>query len=323
MTSAQSVLEAIGCRTGVRFEWIDAPMGGNCFASTGEAMSESSVEILKAHPAALVSAISSKKCPPPSPMGRLRKEMGFYCDIRRIVSSPAAKGPKIDMVFFRECSEDFLPDRNMFMGVGEFMPTEDVALSVRVTTRGKCAQISRDAFEYAERYRRKKVTLVHKSTVFRMNCGMFREEAEKAAAEHPRIAFEGEAPDTLAGLIVMNPERFDVVLAANLFGDILSDVAAAMVGNVMRIANTNGTNAIFYPSHGGMESHACRERISPTAMFRTAADLLLWIGLVDEADILTGAVDGVERTLSLDSLSLSEKITTADVTDLVLASCRG
>ncbi len=318
MAAALSLLEAVGRVTGAQIQTVLSPVGANCYHQTGNALPEQSLSLIGQHSATLMGALSSKGCPPPSPMGQLRKTLDFYADIRRVVSAPGAAGAPVDIVIFRECSEDFLPDRNMFRGTGEFMPTQDVAMSMRVTTRVKCAQIARDAFAYAEANGRKKVTVAHKTTVFRMCCGMFWEEAQKEAAKHPDILCEGEAPDTLAGKLVMSPEDYDIILAASLFGDILSDVAAAKAGNMMRIINTNGKNALFYPSHGNMASLANTGRVSPMVMFYCVADLLSWLDLRDEAALLTKALDLTAGELKLDSLILTAPLTTAQVTDTVL-----
>lgn len=306
-------------RTGTRINTIPCPVGSNCYLQTGKALPEESLAVIKQHPATLMAAITSKECPPPSPMGQFRKILGLYADIRHVVSSSASQNPPVDIMIFRECSEDFLPDRNMYLGSGEFMPTPDVALSMRVTTRKKCAQIAKDAFSYARAKGRKKVTVVHKSTVFRLGCGMFWEEAQKEAANYGNIVCEAEAPDTLAGKIVMNPEKYDVILASSLFGDILSDVAAAKVGNMMRIINTNGENALFYPSHGGLKAYVGTGRVSPMVMFYSAADMLSWLGLQDEADILMVALDKTMKALSSDSVLLPPHLKTKDVTAEVLA----
>jgi 3-isopropylmalate dehydrogenase len=308
--------------TGTRIKTIPSPVGSNCYLQTGKALPEESLAIIKQHPATLMTAISSKECPPPSPMGQFRKNLGFYADIRHVVSSPVSQDPPVDIMIFRECSEDFLPDRNMYLGAGEFMPTPDVALSVRVTTREKCAQIARDAFSYAQAKGVKRSRCVHKRTVFRLSCGMFWEEAQKVAERYPGIIFEAEAPDTLAGKIVMNPEDYDVILAASLFGDILSDVAAAKVGNIMRIINTNGENALFYPSHGGLSTYAGTGKVSPMVMFYSAADMLSWLGLTDGAGLLQTALDRTMKVLSLDSVILPPHLKTKDVTAEVMKQCK-
>jgi 3-isopropylmalate dehydrogenase len=323
MAEALLLLGALQTKIGIEIATVPAPLGGNCYREKGVALPDESLALIKGHPATLVSIISTKQCPSPSPMGLLRKELEFHADIRRVVPQASSKEP-IDIVFYRECSEDFLPDRNMFLGMGEFMPTPDIALSLRVTTRGKCARIAGEAFEYARRHGRKKITVAHKSTVFRMNCGMFWEEAQKAAREFPDIACEGEAPDSLAGRIVMNPGDLDVILAANLFGDILADVGAAKAGNLMSVMNTNGTNALFYPSHGEMGRFAGTGRINPLPMFHSAANLLKWLALDEAAAIFEAALAETSKDMPLDSLILPEGVSARDVTlHATRILCRG
>lgn len=311
------ILPLLGKRIDHEFVEIACPAGSNCYQECGDPLPQKSLAIMREHPATLLTAISSKQCPPPSPMGQLRKELGIYADIRHCQSAPCHADEGVDIVIFRECSEDFLPDRNMYQGVGEFMPTPDVALSVRVTTRQKSAMISTDAFEYAEKNKYRHVTVANKSVVFKMGCGMFREEAEKQAALHPSIVFDEEAPDGLAGNIVMNPENYGVIIAASLFGDILSDVAAAKVGNIMRITNSNGQNALIYPSHGPQNKYLSTGKVSPLVIFNCMCDLFKWIGIQDAADILGNAVASASIELGLDKLILPDGITDRIVTNQV------
>jgi 3-isopropylmalate dehydrogenase len=321
MTETRGIFSALQDMTGTELVFVDAPMGENCYKRTGVAMPDESLELLKKHKATLAAPIAVKQCPPPSPMGRIRRELNFYSDVR--FSVPQAEDRRAaDIVFYRECSEDFLPDRNMFRGSGEFMPTPDVALSLRVTTREKCARIAREAFEFARNNGRKKVTVAHKSTVFCMNCGMFWEEAQRAAADYPGILCEGDTPDNIAGTLVTDPSNFDVILAANLFGDILADVGAAKAGNLMSVTNSNGINSMFYPSHNAMPDYKGTGKVNPLPMFYSAVNMLKWVGLKDDAVLLEDALIKAAEKMRIPSLILPDGVRAGDITAKVAALLR-
>lgn len=317
------IFEAIGRKTGIEIIELECPAGSNSYKKTGEALPAASLALMRQYPATLMTSISSKQCPPPSPMGQLRKELGIYADIRRCKSAPCRADDNVDIVIFRECSEDFLPDRNMYMGTGEFMPTPDVALSVRVTTREKCRKISSDAFEYARKNKYSRVTVANKSVVFRMGCGMMKEEASKQALLYPEISFDDEAPDSLAGSLVNNANEYGVIIAASLFGDILSDVAAAKVGNIMRIINSNGENALIYPSHGPQSKYIGTGKVSPMVLFGSVCDLFSWIGLSEQSEILDKALSKASVEMGLGRLVLPQGITDRDVTHFVVEAIKG
>jgi 3-isopropylmalate dehydrogenase len=122
----------------------------------------------------------------------------------------------------RENSEGFQPDRNVVAGCGEFRPTEDVTISVRVITRAGSSRVARAAFEIA-RTRSKRLTTMHKNTVFKLGCGMFVEECYRVATEFPDVALDEVIVDTFAMRLVRDPQSFDVVVTTNMFGDILTD----------------------------------------------------------------------------------------------------
>jgi 3-isopropylmalate dehydrogenase len=137
----------------------------------------------------------------------------------------------VDLVIVRENNEGFQPDRNVVAGSGEFRPSEDMTISVRVITRNGSSKVARAAFELA-RERKKQLTAVHKNTVFKLGCGMFAEECRRIAGEFPDVAYQEMMVDTFAMRLAMTPQRFDVVVTTNMFGDILSDEAAGLVGGL-------------------------------------------------------------------------------------------
>ena len=178
-----------------------------------------------------------------------RVKLDLYANVRPARSRPGighTRAP-MDLVIMRECTEGFYPDRNMHLGSGEFMPTPDVALSVRKITVRACERIARRAFELARR-RRRLVTAVHKANVFHVTDGLFLAQTRKVAAEFPDVRLEEIIVDAMAARLVREPERFDVVLATNFYADILSDLASELSGSLGLAGSVNaGDDAVRRP----------------------------------------------------------------------------
>jgi len=186
----------------------------------------------------------------------------------------------IDLIIVRENNEGFQPDRNMFMGQAEFRPTEDITLSMRVITRRASYRVAKAALELA-RQRRKHMTFVHKDTVFKLGCGMFVEECRRAAAEYPDVEVDDVIVDTFAMHLVRNPQRFDVVVTTNMFGDILSDEAAGLVGGLGMAPGLcigESRQAMAQATHGSAPDIAGRGIANPYAMIESTRMLLEWLG---------------------------------------------
>jgi isocitrate/isopropylmalate dehydrogenase len=316
--AALQCMEALIAITGSRITFKQYPAGYAAYSKTGDPLPEETLQVMRTSPATLLGGISVKECPPPSPTGRMRKELGLFTDIRHCFSVPGSPRQGVDLVIVRECSEGFLSDRNMFAGSGEFMPTPDVVTSVRLITRQKCDAISRVAYEYAKKHNRKKVTVVHKNTVFPLGCGLFRERALEQARRYPEIETEEMFPDALARELVLEPERFDVILTTNLFGDILSEVAAAQVGNLVPTVNASNDAAVFSPSHGAMISLAGKQTVNPLAMLYTVCMMLGWLGLQEERRLLEQALAHCHNAAYGASATLPAGITTQTLVDAVI-----
>jgi isocitrate/isopropylmalate dehydrogenase len=170
-----------------------------------------------------------------------RRELDPYANIRPSYVRPGlpATVRNMDLVFVRENLEDFYVDRNMHLGIGEFMPTPDVVLAVGKITRDGSHRVARAAFELAQRRKLRKVTIVHKDPVLKLYNGMFVEEALKVAKGFPDVQVEDLLVDAVAALLIRTPERFDVVLTTNMFGDILSDEASELAGSLGLAASLN------------------------------------------------------------------------------------
>jgi isocitrate/isopropylmalate dehydrogenase len=216
-----------------------------------------------------------------NPSGTMRKCLDLFANIRpsRTFDGVPSRAGKMDMVVVRENTEGFYADRNMFMGSGEFMPTEDLALSVRKITRGASRRIAVEAFKQAER-RRKKVTVVHKANVLKISDGLFLEEVSDVAKLHPNIELEELIIDAATAHLVRRPEDFDVLVTTNMYGDILSDLAAELAGGLGLGGSINASDdvAIAQAAHGAAPDIAGQGIANPAALMVSAGMLLEWLG---------------------------------------------
>lgn len=191
------------------------------------------------------------------------------------------KAPGMDLVIMREATEGFYPDRNMFRGVGEMMPDPDMALSVRKITRHGSMRICREAFKLAMQ-RRKKVVAIHKANSFLMTDGLFLECFRAVAREFPEVEADDKIVDAFAALLVRKPETYDVVVATNFYGDILSDLASELSGS-LGLAGSINANAetglcCAQAQHGSAPDIEGQNVANPTSLILSAAMMLSWLG---------------------------------------------
>jgi isocitrate/isopropylmalate dehydrogenase len=216
-----------------------------------------------------------------NPSGELRIRLDLFANVRPVKTTPGVPhvGRDMDLVIVRENTEGFYADRNMVQGSGEFMPTEDLALAVRKVTAKGSRRIAETAFTLAEG-RRRKVAVVTKSNVLRMSDGLFLREAYAAGGAFARVEKEEVLVDAMAALLVREPERFDVIVTTNMFGDILSDEAAELAGSLGLAGSLNLGNeyAVAQAVHGAAPSIAGKGTANPTALIRSCAMLLIWLG---------------------------------------------
>lgn len=246
---------------------------------------------------------------PPRDQGGINVSSAFrigldlYANIRPSRSRPGLSfaGKDMDLVIYRENTEGFYADRNMYAGIGEFMPTEDMALAVRKVTARACRRIAQAAFAAASR-RRKKVTAVHKANVLRVSDGLFLKEVRAAAQAYPDVELEEVIVDAMAALLVRDPSRFDVIVTTNMFGDILSDEAAELSGSLGLAGGLNAgeTMAVGQAQHGSAPDIAGQDRANPVSLMLSAAMLLDWMGahhqkpeLIKASNAITQAIDNV------------------------------
>lgn len=221
----------------------------------------------------------------------LRKKYDLYANIRPIKSSDSilSKYKDIDMVIFRENTED------LYAGI-EKKISEDEYHSIKVITRDKSLRIIRAAFNFCFEKKRKKVTVVTKANIMKLTDGLFLECARQVAKEYPQIEFEEILVDNMAMQMILHPEKFDVIVTQNLYGDILSDLAAGLVGGLGLIPGVNkGKNiAIYEATHGSAPDIAGKNIANPTAMILSAC---LMLDDMDQGLIANSIREALKKTL--------------------------
>jgi 3-isopropylmalate dehydrogenase len=253
----------------------------------------------------ILGPVSHYDYPPPAqggfnPSSVLRKKFDLYANVRPCRSRPGLtilKKP-MDLVIVRENTEGFYSDRNMFAGGGEFMPDEDSAFSIRKVTAKASARIARTAFELA-RGRRKKVTAVHKANVVKLSDGLFLREVRRIAGDYPDVALDEVIVDAAAALLVRAPDRFDVIVTTNMFGDILSDEASELSGSLGLGGSINASDrlCVAQAQHGSAPDIAGKGVANPTSLILSAAGLLAWRGRKDGDAQLTAVASAIETAI--------------------------
>jgi isocitrate/isopropylmalate dehydrogenase len=306
MEAAVLVLERIGLDA----EYLDAEIGWTCWERDGNALPEKTVGLLEEADCGLFGAITSKPGVPGyrSPIVGMRQRFNLYVNLRpckAFPGNPLNYRDDVDLVVFRENTEglysgvEFHPAPEAILALDgmERFRGEDTAVSLRVFTRKACHNILKAAFEYAREHGRRRVTAVHKANVVRQTCGMFLEEAEKLAADYPEIDFDSANVDAMAMWLIKDPQDYDVLVTSNLFGDIISDEAAQLVGGLGFASSGNIGNdlAVFEPTHGSAPKYAGQYRVNPTAMLLASRLMLEYLGEEDASRALENGIGRVIR----------------------------
>lgn len=232
-----------------------------------------------------------------------RCDLDLYANVRPSRSRDfLGKGAKnMDLVIMREATEGFYPDRNMYEGWGEMMPSKDMAISVRKITAHCSERIARRSFELAMK-RRKHVTAIHKANSFHMTDGLFLREVRKVAAEFPEVKFDDLLVDASTAYLVRDPSRFDVIVATNFYGDILSDLASELSGSLGLGGSVMAGDSLCcaQAQHGSAPDIQGQDKANPTSMILSVAMLVQWLGehrdkpnFVAAAQAIDAAVDKV------------------------------
>jgi isocitrate dehydrogenase (NAD+) len=282
------VLEA----TGIAFAWEVQQAGESAIASEGTPLPERVIESIRRNAVAI-------KGPITTPVGTgfrsvnvgLRIALELYANVRPAHSMVGVETryTDVDLIIVRENTED------LYAGI-EHRVGPDAAESIKIITRAASQRIARYAFEYAVRNGRRKVTAVHKANIMKLSDGLFLESCGQVAAEYAgRIEFEDRIVDNMCMQLVQKPELYDVLVLPNLYGDIVSDLAAGLVGGlgVAPGSNIGEKAAVFEAVHGSAPKYAGQDRANPTAMILSGALMLRHLGETDAADRVESAVRAV------------------------------
>lgn len=315
--SARRVVdEALSAAGAAGVDWVPLPMGRRAIDEFGTALPEATLTGLLDTDGWILGPHDNASYPPEhriAPGGAIRRHFGLYANIRPVKAFPgvAAVAPEIDLVVVRENSEGFYADRNMAVGSGEFCPTPDIALSVGLVTRAASERIAHEAFRLA-RARRGLVTIVHKANVLPLTMGLFRDTCYTMARAYPDVAVTDEHVDAVAAHLVRAPGDFDVLVTENLFGDILSDLAAQLGGSLGTAASLNcsADRAMAQAVHGAAPELAGHNRADPVALHLSAAMLLRWLADRHGRPVLAGAAERIEHAVAA---TFAAGIATADL----------
>jgi 3-isopropylmalate dehydrogenase len=286
-SAAMTVLKAAEKRSGYElFDWLELPVGKAAIERYGQPLPQMTKDALRGCSGWLMGPHDSASYPPVykaerNPSGELRRSFDLYANIRPSRSLAGVNGltKEADLVIFRENTEGFYSDRNMFGGAGEWQVTPDIVLSAGVFTRRAAERIADAAFR-AARKRRKRVSIVHKANVIKLGFGLFLETCYEVSKQYPDVAVDDFHIDAAAAHLVRHAHRFDVILTTNMFGDILSDLTGELVGGIGLAPGLNAGDewAMAQAAHGSAPDIAGTGAANPTGLILSATMLLDWLG---------------------------------------------
>jgi len=302
--------------SGAEIEWVMMEAGADVMDKYGTPLPEQVLESIRENKVAL-------KGPITTPVGSgfrsvnvaLRKELGLYANLRPARSMEGVRSPykDIDLVVVRENTED------LYAGI-ERMVDENTAESIKLITREASERICRFAFDYAVKEGRKKVTAVHKANILKFSDGLFLESARKVAGEYPEIEFEDRIVDNMAMQLVQKPHIYDVLVLPNLYGDIISDLCAGLVGGlgVAPSANIGEDIKVFEPVHGSAPKYTGMNKVDPTAQILSGVLMLHHLGQEEAARRIYNAVAEVIREGKTVTYDLGGEAGTSEMADAII-----
>ena len=313
-----AVLDQAASARGIPITWERLPVGLAAVDEHDSTLPDRTIERLREIPGWILGPVSHRDYPLGdqryrNPSGYLRKNFELYANLRpsRGWAGVPAVHPDLDLVIVRENTEGFYADRNMLDGNGELRPDEDTVISVRLVTRRASVRVARQAFELARsRDKKKTVTAVHKANVLRRGDGLFLACCREVAADYPDVNFDDYLVDAFAMRLILRPDAHDVVVTTNMFGDILSDEAAGLVGGLGLAPglNTGDDHAMAQAVHGSAPDISGRGIANPTAEILSGAMLLDWLGRTRGPEALSAAARDIERAVGV-ALAEGSKLT--------------
>ncbi len=345
MDAAKIVLDTIQLDA----EYIPGDIGWEFWKSEGDPLPERTIKLLKESDCCLFGAITSKpkdeaakELDPKlrdkgyvytSPIVRLRQTFNLHTNMRPCKAykgNPLNYRDDIDIIVFRENTQclysgvEFSPVPKIVfdalmthpkMKQFEKVPLDEIAISTRIFTRDACRSIITQGFEYAKKFKRKTVTIVEKPNVIRETSGMMIREARDIAKKYPSIELWETNIDAMCMWLVKNPQNYDVLVSSNMFGDIISDLCAQLVGGLgfAASANIGDKFAVFEPTHGSAPKYTGQYKVNPIAMINTVKLMLNWLGEKKDADKLEKAVATVIKEGKVKTYDVGGNNTTLEV----------
>jgi 3-isopropylmalate dehydrogenase len=304
--ATRQALEALDAKLDLGLHLEEYPMGLATLDSHASTLPKEVLDAARDADGVILAPVSTYDYPPVdqggvNPSAHVRIALDLYANIRpsRVRTGVPNVAADMDLVVVRENTEGFYADRNMLVGSGEFQPSEDMALAVRKVSAAACRRIAQTAFELAMR-RDKHVTMVHKANVLKVTDGLFVRQVLEVADAFPEVRLDEMLVDAMAARLIREPEAFDVIVTTNMYGDILSDEAAALTGGLglASALNAGDEHAVAQAVHGSAPDIAGRGIANPAALMLSAAMLLEWLAtrhdkplLAVAADLLEGAVN--------------------------------
>ncbi|TET91053.1 MAG: isocitrate/isopropylmalate dehydrogenase family protein [Methanomassiliicoccales archaeon] len=346
MEAAKMVLDAVGLDA----EYIPGDVGWEFWKKEGDPLPERTIQLLKETDCCLFGAITSKPKEEAekeldsslrgkglvysSPIVRARQMFDLYSNMRPCKAypgNPLNYRDDIDLVVFRENTEGLYSGVEFYPSPKEIMqtisakhpkmerfanlPPEEVAMSLRIFTRKACQRIVRQSFEYAKEHGRKSVTVIEKPNVIRETSGLMVREARKVAEEYPDIPLWETNIDAMCMWLLKNPTDYDVLVTSNMFGDIISDLCAQLVGGLgfAPSGNIGDSYALFEPTHGSAPKYAGMYKVNPTAMIQSTRMMIDWLGEKEKAQKLEGAIAAVIKEGKVRTYDTGGESTTLDM----------
>ncbi|AKA70796.1 isocitrate/isopropylmalate dehydrogenase family protein [Clostridium scatologenes] len=302
--------------SGVNIEWDVVEAGATVIEEYGTPLPDYVLDSIKKNKVAL-------KGPVTTPVGKgfrsvnvtLRQNLNLYSNVRPIKSYEGVESrfSDVDLVIFRENTED------LYAGI-EHMVSEDIAESIKIISKKASDRIVRAAFDFARKNNRKKVTAVHKANIMKMSDGLFLKCARNIAEEYKDIEFEDVIVDAMSMKLVLNPEKYDVLVMPNLYGDILSDMASGLVGGLGLVpgANIGDDAAVFEPAHGSAPDIAGKNMSNPVAAVLSGIMMLNHIGEFEAARKIEKAIADVLKEGKNVTADLGGNANTVEFTEAII-----
>lgn len=306
------VIEAAG----LEVEWETINAGADAFEKHGKYLPDELMDSIQRTRVAI-------KGPITTPIGKgfssinvaLRKALTLYANFRPIKNLPGVKTrfDNVDIIVVRENTED------LYSGL-EHVVVPGVVESLKIITAEASTRIARFAFEYARKHGRKKIAAIHKANIMKLSDGLFLECVRNIAQLYPEIIYEEMIVDNTCMQMVLDPQQFDVMLLENLYGDIVSDLGAGLVGGLGLVpgANLGDSCAIFEPVHGSAPKIAGKNMANPTAMLLSAVLMFQHLGETEKAALIASAVEKVYASGKLRTADLGGNSSTSQFTDAVV-----